>query len=526
MRKVITRAGALILVLFMLTGVVMPAAVAADYPDIAGHWAQDDLTQAVNDGFLIGDGLLIRPDSPITSAEIVTLISRVLSLQTEADLSGVAGITKNDWYYEAAAKAVAAGIITPNANRLDLNAPVKRSIAFLMLAEAFQLVGADPDLSALDDYADGVHLFGPERVAAAALVGGGYVQGYSGNLHINSALTRAEFVTLLYRIASVFSETDNHAVGSDAGTVLSGSGAVSSTYFSAPVYFAADTSDLTLRYVTAPAVVLRSNALTQLTIAGCKFDRLVVAATSGDIAVRPDFASTVGTVVVGTGRGTVTVGGRVSAVEVTGTGRTVIVSTALDSLVISGSGNTVIVNPGADIGKLVTMPSSSGNSVSLDATVGACALYGKGTTVDGSGTITKLNDNSVGSTINVGVEAAMYDYFYGLNSVGVTLDAPRTVPVYQALKATVSIDTTLQASRYARAAWYIGDTLVREQRVDLASGEQIPLYYGDRNKTDAPIDAALRFVLTYTGSDGMYNELVTEQAVTLEGRTLRAKELS
>jgi hypothetical protein len=136
MKHIIKRFATSFLTIVLLSAFAGFAAGAA-YSGIAGHWAEQTLTEAVNDGLLEGGGSDLEPDGPITGAELVSILTRVFSAETEADLTGTAGICADDWYYDAAAKAVAMGIIAPENGRLDLDEPISRLDAFLCLSEPF-----------------------------------------------------------------------------------------------------------------------------------------------------------------------------------------------------------------------------------------------------------------------------------------------------------------------------------------------------------------------------------------------------
>ncbi len=75
------------------------------FTDIAGHWARVEINQAAALGWVQGDGSgAFRPDDPITRAEVITLVNRVLGRHVAADglLSGMRTYSDNvqgAWYY-------------------------------------------------------------------------------------------------------------------------------------------------------------------------------------------------------------------------------------------------------------------------------------------------------------------------------------------------------------------------------------------------------------------------------------------
>jgi hypothetical protein len=85
--------------------------------------------------------------------------------------------------------------------------------------------------------------------------------------------------------------------------------------------FDCSSADIVLRNVSAPTVVIRSGHLESLTLFSSNIDRLVFAAGSGDLNFSPTAGNTVGTAAVGTGSGKITLGGRISNIEITGDNR-------------------------------------------------------------------------------------------------------------------------------------------------------------------------------------------------------------
>ena len=77
------------------------------FSDIDGHWAQEAINQAANEGIISGypDGTF-RPDNNITRAEAISIINRVLDRRPEADhlLDGMTtwpdNMDTSTWYYE------------------------------------------------------------------------------------------------------------------------------------------------------------------------------------------------------------------------------------------------------------------------------------------------------------------------------------------------------------------------------------------------------------------------------------------
>ncbi|NCC68883.1 MAG: S-layer homology domain-containing protein [Clostridia bacterium] len=219
------------------------AAEWGDFSDVSGHWSEQTLQKGFEDGLLQGfeDGTL-RPDEPITAAQMITIITRLLSASEQADVA----IPADVWYGEALKKAVRLGLISPDA---PMDAPMARQDAVCMMAKAFSLIPAEPDLSALDGFSDKSSITDVNRPAMAVLVSKGLVVGFGGSLSANSNITRAEFITILYRVAGNYITADK--LGNVTGSsVVSGDAVVLSKTLGS-VWFDCSCKNLTMNFTEA-----------------------------------------------------------------------------------------------------------------------------------------------------------------------------------------------------------------------------------------------------------------------------------
>lgn len=518
MRNFWNRLIALFLVTILLSGLGGALAVGTDYADIKGHWAEATLIRALNDTLIVGTRDSLSPNAPMTSGEILTILCRVLSAQKTADISGITDIRKDDVFYTIAAQAVALGIAAPVNGRLALSQPVTRSKAFIILAEAFQLYTANPDTSVLLNFSDGNTLSGRFRQAASCLISAGFVGGFNGSLHINDNISRAEFLTVLYKIIPNYVSDSKDLSTLSGGIVLTGSSSVSDTVFSGNVYFDCTASSVQLHNITAPGVILRSDSLDALWVSSSKIDRLVFSAGSGDLYFSPDFASSITTTVIGTGSGKLTFGGSLPTIEITGNNRDVTITGAVKNLLVSGSNNTVIIAPGATVDTVTLLGSGIGNTMSVNGFIGECTVFGQSTVISGTGTVQMLNDNASDSSITANTVNVTDNKDYGLNGVALTLTAPDNVPSYETLKASVSINAP-KGSRLCRGSWYIDDVFISQSDISVGATSEVSLNLDIPNRSDAPVTSTLSFVLSYINGKDDYQEIRTDKSITLLNAT-------
>ncbi len=241
----------------LLLASVCAAAAAPAFPDAAGHWAKDVLAQAVSDGLLTGfeDGTL-RPDATITQAQILTVLSRVLHM-TPASKPAALGLDGSEWYADAALSAYDRGLIS---DTRELGEPMDREDVMILLCRALGLTVASPDPALLAPFVETTAA--PEVLS---LVERGVVDGVGNSLKLERAVSRAEFVTMLYR---ALGSTDAVASGkaelrdiSDGGTLWCG----------------ADCTELLLRNVRAKELIVCGPLPEKITLeSGTELERVVL----------------------------------------------------------------------------------------------------------------------------------------------------------------------------------------------------------------------------------------------------------
>lgn len=518
MRNFCNRLIAFFLVVILLSGLGSALAVRTDYADIQGHWAEATLIRALNDTLIVGTGDSLNPNVPMTGAEILTILCRVLSAQKTADISNITDISKDNTYYTAASQAVAIGLATPVNGRLDLSQPVPRSKAFAILAEAFQLNTASPDTTALLSFSDGNTLSGRYRQATASLVSNGFIGGYNGSLHINDNISVAEFLTVLYKIIPNYLSDSKNLNAISGGIMLTGASSVFNTVFSGNVYFDCATSSVQLYNITAPAVIFRNDSLDALSISSSKIDKLVFSTGGGDIYFNPDYTSSITTTVVGTGSGKMTFGGSLPALEIIGSNRDVTITGSVKNLLVSGTNNTVVIAPGATVDAVTLLGTGIDNTVTANGIIGDCTIFGQRTVIGGSGTVQNLADNSANSTITANTVNVVTNKDYGLNGVELAITAPDNVASYETLRASVSINAP-EGSLICRGAWYVDDVFISQSDVTVGATSEESLKSDIRNRGDAPVTSTLSFVLSYVNANGDYQEIQADKSITLLNAT-------
>lgn len=171
------------------------------FSDIAGHWAEASIKQAVNDGIVKGypDGTF-KPNATVTRAEFAVMLMSALKLN-----GAVAKLTFKDaanigvWAQKAVAQAVQAGIDKGYGDgTFRPTEMVTRSEMAEMIANALKL---PMELNTSTDFEDDRDIPSWAKAEVGALEQLGIVQGTGSNkFNPNAQTTRAEAVTVLLKM--------------------------------------------------------------------------------------------------------------------------------------------------------------------------------------------------------------------------------------------------------------------------------------------------------------------------------------
>ncbi|SFE74968.1 S-layer homology domain-containing protein [Paenibacillus catalpae] len=196
--------------------------VEAAAPDVAGHWAEQQVTDWSSKGLINSypDGSF-KPDQDITRAEFTKLMNSLFGFTTKGGNS-FSDIAAGAWYTDQVAIGKHAGFINgyPDGT-FKPNAAITRQEAAKIAAGLFRLpaVTGDNPLSAFEDKAQ-IGAFA--EVPLGQLVSGGYLKGFpNGTIQPLKSITRAEAVVLLDRLAGeAYTKADTYKAQKLEGNAL------------------------------------------------------------------------------------------------------------------------------------------------------------------------------------------------------------------------------------------------------------------------------------------------------------------
>ena len=167
------------------------------------HWAKDAIEILAQRGIIagVGDGLF-KPDSNVTRAEFVKMLTEALSFPKAKYKNQYTDVDKNAWYADAIASAYDKGIIDENMTEQDKflpNDPITREEAAALAAAACSLGGKDEAKSTIKfDDEEEISPWAKEKVLKAASLN--LITGADGSYRPKSTIKRSEAAAIILRV--------------------------------------------------------------------------------------------------------------------------------------------------------------------------------------------------------------------------------------------------------------------------------------------------------------------------------------
>ena len=183
--------------ILILVLIFSPGALASDFSDVSGHWAEENIDDWSSYGIISGyPNGSFKPNNYITRGEMAAILDRVMQYQDKAentfrDLSGT------EWYADPILKLNAAGVILGyEDNTVRPTKNITREEAVVMIYRAY----------GLDKYATGqssgfsdrhrISSWAADEVNCLASLG--FINGYPDNtFRPQNPITRAEIITII-----------------------------------------------------------------------------------------------------------------------------------------------------------------------------------------------------------------------------------------------------------------------------------------------------------------------------------------
>lgn len=219
-KSVLSLALVLTLVVSLFAGLAVTANAAdAEFPDVSGHWAHDQIMYCAENGIVEGrDDGNFDPNASILRDEVAAMLDRAF------DAAEVKEVTFKDvtegWYVEEVLSAAGKGLFVgyPDGTFCPEDA-ITRQDAMIAISRLLKVEGEAADLKDFKD-ADAVGSWAV--TAVAGVVKAGIVEGYEdGSLRPTQNITRAELAKVMFKILSNLEYTSN-GDGTHTATLPSG----------------------------------------------------------------------------------------------------------------------------------------------------------------------------------------------------------------------------------------------------------------------------------------------------------------
>ena len=205
--------------LCMLTSLLPAVAMAAEYSDTAGHWAEESIARWSDAGVVQGSNGQFNPEGMMTRAEAAQVFANLLKLTGKADLSAYTDVAADAWYADAFAACVAQGIMNGvAADQMNPNGTVTREMFFVMFARA---LGIQEESSLKGDFTDASEISSWAKGYVYALINAGYVKGTTDSEILPLAdINRASVMALLDQTIAYYVVEDGTVELKEEGVVL------------------------------------------------------------------------------------------------------------------------------------------------------------------------------------------------------------------------------------------------------------------------------------------------------------------
>lgn len=170
------------------------------FNDIDNHWAKSEISTMSNKGYVNGNNGMFRPNDSITRAEFVSMMVRILDIESENANSSFIDVNSSDWFAPNVLAAVKNGMVKGyEDNTFRPHDPITRQEIGTIIGSILNENISDAQISEiLSVYNDKIADWAKLKVAIS--VKAGIIQGLPGNeFGGNQNATRAQAVVMLLR---------------------------------------------------------------------------------------------------------------------------------------------------------------------------------------------------------------------------------------------------------------------------------------------------------------------------------------
>ncbi len=173
------------------------------FSDINSHWAQKEIEQLANKGYIKGVGAnMFAPERMVTRAEFTAMLINIVGAE-RADSCPFKDVPEKSWFRDSVSKAYASGLVKGvSGDRFNPDGYVTREQAAVMAIKALQNKKGPltANISALDSYKDKSSVSSWAMESCALAVEKGILMGDNGYILPGENATRAQAAVILFKL--------------------------------------------------------------------------------------------------------------------------------------------------------------------------------------------------------------------------------------------------------------------------------------------------------------------------------------
>ena len=326
-----------------------------NFYDMPDDWSTMALNNAIDKGLLKGyekaGKSYIYAKSPITRAEIATVINRAFGSSVKADISEARDVSATKWYADEMAKAVMMGAFSMD-TKMRPNDNITRQEAFVVLARVFKINSSDQEYSALNSFSDNHQISGWAKKDLSSMVEDGYLKGSNGKLSPLATISRAEFAVVMDNLVKQYISQPGTItqLSTDGNVLIQSEGVTLKNLTIKGDLIIADgvgEGEVTLDGVKVEGkVIVRGGGVNSLFFVGNSgIEDVELAKPFGDVRIVVASSANVGNIFVGPGSKGVIIEGSFGSLEVAASGINLKIDPSMEAnTVITGNNSSISFN--------------------------------------------------------------------------------------------------------------------------------------------------------------------------------------
>ena len=168
-----------------------------NFSDIENHWAESDIKEAMNQGW-IDNSNKFRPEDSITRAEFIKIVNRKFGFSEKSEIK-FSDVESNEWYYDEVCIAVNQGYINGNPdNTFRPNDKIKREDVAKIITSIMNNI--DEEIDKISGYKDYYMVSDWAFPFVEGAIEAGYMGQNSDMFRPKDNITRAESIVTLKRV--------------------------------------------------------------------------------------------------------------------------------------------------------------------------------------------------------------------------------------------------------------------------------------------------------------------------------------